>query len=643
MAAVAAEPGAAAVPTTTSTAATDDEGPPESGPCGLGLPEAPLESNRPRESGIAVELVAPRVEDGGDGEERRHVRPELEPTAGKALCETVVNDEMINNFQVDRISIDRFSPGLPVDPEGGGNVSVQAVYRSILPDPQPSAVFLHSFPAPPPVTEAGLSLAEPAEPTTNVTTDRAETAGRDRGYTVLVQPELRPGPAEDAILDGNVDRLSVPVSLDSLNPETGYAKNSAGTEESAGRGLRDSSPPCRSPKRRLMTDVVKQEESSRSEPGPEPSLGGPSLASYQDLSPGSEVRVSLDHVIDDALVVSFRLGEKVFSGVLMDVSKRFGPYGIPITVFPRRDDRSRPQMSLHSEPVTNDNPSTKQEEVTVSPPPPPHPWTSKPPPLFQEGAPYPPPLFIRDTYNQALPQPPPRKIKRPKRRYRCEEPTSIMNAIKLRPRQVLCDKCKGVVASGGQREARRGTVDLRGEEASRRRRQAEGPISSEVKRLRSDDRGRGPAADRRSSSGICVSSSSSSSSRRVLRGVASSSSSSSPSSTRMRLKLNSKKGLAKGSAGDRSKARQVLKKLARSSQPPPHRRPKDHNQNQSQTQSQDRTKAVTRAAALQNHNQKVHFTRRLQHLTGTAVSSSAHTSLPPRMRLKPQSATLKSC
>uniref|UniRef100_I3KMV3 PWWP domain containing 2A n=1 Tax=Oreochromis niloticus TaxID=8128 RepID=I3KMV3_ORENI len=184
-------------------------------------------------------------------------------------------------------------------------------------------------------------------------------------------------------------------------------------------------------------------------------------------------------------------------------------------------------------------------------------------------------------------------------RYRCEEPTSIMNAIKLRPRQVLCDKCKGVVASGGHRETRRGPVDLRSDETSRRRKAAEGPISAEVKRLRSDDKGRPPATDRRSSSGIRVSSSSPSSSRRVLRGVASSSSSA--TSSCMRLKLNSKKVLTKGSA-DRSKARQVLKTLA-----------------------------VTRAATLQNHNQKVHFTRRLQHL-----SAAASTPLPPRMRLKPQ-------
>lgn len=323
MAAVAAEPGAAAVQTTTITAAADDEGPPEPGVDDQGLSGCLLDTDEPREYGPGVELVVPRVEDVGDGEERRHVRPELEPAAGKALSDNAVNDELINSFPMDRV-MERFSPGVPSDPEGGGNVSVQAVYRSILADPQPSAVFLHSFPAPPPVTEAGLSLAEPAEPTTNVTTDRAETADRDRGYTALVQPELRPDSAEDAMYDGTAERLSV---LDNLDPDLGYSKNSAGTEEMPVRGLRDSSPPCRSPKRRLMMDTVKPEksageDSSRPEPGSEHGLGDPPLASMQDLSPGSEVRVSLDHVIDDALVVSFRLGEKVFSGVLMDVSKR---------------------------------------------------------------------------------------------------------------------------------------------------------------------------------------------------------------------------------------------------------------------------------------------------------------------------------
>uniref|UniRef100_A0A667XWF3 PWWP domain containing 2A n=1 Tax=Myripristis murdjan TaxID=586833 RepID=A0A667XWF3_9TELE len=673
MAAVAAEPGAAAVPT--AAAAADGEGQPDPGPGGPLPPRAEPEAELTREYTSVMELVAPRVEEG-DAEERRHVRPELQPAAGKALAarageeEDGDEDELLNKHAAceprDRTGLDRFSPA--AEPELGG--PVQAAYRSIITDPQPSAVFLHSFPAHPPVTEAGLSLAEPAEPTTNVTTNRAEPAGRS--YTSPVKPELRPDPdqaagiyqdaAEDAILDGTADRLSVP---DGQDLEAGCGKSraggkqgSAGAEElpgptsSAGRTLRDSSPPCRSPKRRLLDSAALKHDKS-GEGSPEPACTEPGLGSLEQLSPGSEVRVSLDHVIDDALVVSFRVGEKVFSGVLMDLSKRFGPYGIPITVFPRRD-RDRPPPSMQPQQEVNDGRDRKQEVVMAgaplpaAPPPPPPPppsqsWTSKPPPLFQEGAPYPPPLFIRDTYNQALPQPPPRKIKRPKRRYRCEEPTSIMNAIKLRPRQVLCDKCKGVVTSGGPREVRRGPTassEPRGEEASRRRRPADGGSSSVVKRLRSEreEKGGRAAADRRSSSGIRVSSSTTSSSRRVLRGVSSSPSTS--SSSRVRLKLNSKKVLAKGP--ERSKARQVLKKLARSAQPPPpHRRPRDQNQ------SQDRPKAVTRASALQSHTQKVHFTRRLQHLSAAAVvggAAHAAAALPPRMRLKPQSAaTVKGC
>lgn len=240
MAAVAAEPAAAAVLITTITAATDEEGSVEPGPVGPGLTGDPLETDGLRETGPVVQLV--RVEDDGV-EEHRHVRPEMQSS------ETGGNDEHTGSP-----TVDRFSTGIPGDPE---------VYRSIL---QPSAVFLHSFPDPPPVTEAGLSLAEPSEPSTNVTTDR--------DYRALVQPE-------DAMLD----------------PETDPGTNSAG----------------------LMTDTVKQEkptEEDFSRPGPGPDPG------HQDLTPGSEVRVSLDHVIDDALVVSFRLGEKVFSGVLMDVSKR---------------------------------------------------------------------------------------------------------------------------------------------------------------------------------------------------------------------------------------------------------------------------------------------------------------------------------
>lgn len=324
MAAVAAEPGTAAVPTTTITAATDSEGPLDSGTTATVLTGTPPETSELREYSSTVELVVSRMEDGGEGEERRHVRPELEPAAGKAFSDTAVSDELVNNYPVDRIGLDRFSPSVPGDPEGGGNVSVQAAYRSILSDSQPSAVFLHSFPAPPAVTEAGLSLAEPAEPTTNVTTNRAETADRDRGYTALSQSELRPVPADDAMSDGNVERVLV---ADNLDPDTGFSKNPSGMEELQSRGLRDSPPPCRSPKMRLLLETVKQESPTaegcfRPEAGPEPDHIAQPVVSVQDLNPGTEVRVSLDHVIDDALVVSFCVGEKVFSGVLMDVSKR---------------------------------------------------------------------------------------------------------------------------------------------------------------------------------------------------------------------------------------------------------------------------------------------------------------------------------
>lgn len=53
-----------------------------------------------------------------------------------------------------------------------------------------------------------------------------------------------------------------------------------------------------------------------------PAAPGGGEAEVPALLPGSEVRVTLDHIIEDALVVSFRLGEKLFSGVLMDLSKR---------------------------------------------------------------------------------------------------------------------------------------------------------------------------------------------------------------------------------------------------------------------------------------------------------------------------------
>ncbi|NXP44862.1 PWP2B protein, partial [Heliornis fulica] len=88
---------------------------------------------------------------------------------------------------------------------------------------------------------------------------------------------------------------------------------------------------------------------------------------------------------------------------------------------------------------------TGDEQVPpLLPPPPP----SLPPysPYF-EGAPFPRPLWLRHTYNQWVPQPPLRTVKRTKRRLaRNRHPGRlIMSTIRLRPRQVLCEKCKNTL------------------------------------------------------------------------------------------------------------------------------------------------------------------------------------------------------
>ncbi|KAK2508446.1 hypothetical protein MC885_008784 [Smutsia gigantea] len=69
------------------------------------------------------------------------------------------------------------------------------------------------------------------------------------------------------------------------------------------------------------------------------------------------------------------------------------------------------------------------------------------PPYF-EGAPFPPPLWLRNTYRQWVPQPPPRTVKRARRRLtRNRDPGRLaLSPIRLRPRQVLCEKCKSTLS-----------------------------------------------------------------------------------------------------------------------------------------------------------------------------------------------------
>ncbi|KAM6056462.1 PWWP domain-containing protein 2A isoform 2-T2 [Chlamydotis macqueenii] len=325
------------------------------------------------------------------------------------------------------------------------------------------------------------------------------------------------------------------------------------------------------------------------------------------LLPGSEVRVTLDHIIEDALVVSFRLGEKLFSGVLMDLSKRFGPHGIPVTIFPKREYKDKPEaMQLQSKPfqdeaqvkcesnaaVPDDSPLTQPSEPSIAK----SLWTSKPPPLFHEGAPYPPPLFIRDTYNQSIPQPPPRKIKRPKRKMYREEPTSIMNAIKLRPRQVLCDKCKNSVVAE-KKEIKKGgnASDSSKYEDSKKRRNES--VTTVNKKLKTDHKvdGRSQNESQKRNAVVKVSNIAHSRSRVVKVSAQANTS---------KAQLNTKKVLQSKNM-DHAKAREVLKMAKEKAQ-----------------------KKQSATSSSKNAHSKVHFTRRLQ--------NTSSGSLPPRLRLKPQ-------
>uniref|UniRef100_A0A2R9A3C4 PWWP domain containing 2A n=1 Tax=Pan paniscus TaxID=9597 RepID=A0A2R9A3C4_PANPA len=335
-----------------------------------------------------------------------------------------------------------------------------------------------------------------------------------------------------------------------------------------------------------------------------PPAGGDSTVSQ--LIPGSEVRVTLDHIIEDALVVSFRFGEKLFSGVLMDLSKRFGPHGIPVTVFPKREYKDKPEaMPLQSN-TFQEGTEVKCEAngaVRDDPSPVPHPelslaeslWTSKPPPLFHEGAPYPPPLFIRDTYNQSIPQPPPRKIKRPKRKMYREEPTSIMNAIKLRPRQVLCDKCKNSVVAE-KKEIRKGSSASDSSKYEDKKRRNES-VTTVNKKLKTDHKVDGKNQNESQKRNAVVKVSNIAHSRgRVVKVSAQANTS--------KAQLSTKKVLQSKNM-DHAKAREVLKIAKEKAQ-----------------------KKQNETSTSKNAHSKVHFTRRYQ--------NPSSGSLPPRVRLKPQ-------
>ncbi|XP_066457283.1 PWWP domain-containing protein 2B [Eleutherodactylus coqui] len=176
------------------------------------------------------------------------------------------------------------------------------------------------------------------------------------------------------------------------------------------------------------------------------------------LRVGSLVPVLLEHIVNDTLVVTLSCGERSYTGVLLDCGKTSGLFCVPPVSIPKNDDPpcnsscnsilgdanfSHPLSEMPNQdtglPVTS---NTDQVPPLLPPP-----GTAPPYPPYFEGAPFPPPVWLRHSYNQWIPQPPPRNIKRTKRRMsRNRDPGRlIMSTIRLRPRQVLCEKCKNTL------------------------------------------------------------------------------------------------------------------------------------------------------------------------------------------------------
>ncbi|XP_067858517.1 PWWP domain-containing protein 2B [Heptranchias perlo] len=176
------------------------------------------------------------------------------------------------------------------------------------------------------------------------------------------------------------------------------------------------------------------------------------------LRAGAQLSVTVEHVVSGTLVVSTNFGGSSYTGILIDMAKKSGLYGFLPNQFPKQDEF--PAVSCASEVLDGKEQSVCQTESQpcnmqlpkmpgkeqVSPLQP-LPETMPCFPPYCEGAPLPQPLVLRQTYNQWVPQPPPRTIKRTKRRMsRNRDPGKlIMSTIRLRPRQVLCEKCKNTL------------------------------------------------------------------------------------------------------------------------------------------------------------------------------------------------------
>lgn len=185
----------------------------------------------------------------------------------------------------------------------------------VLPDPRQSGLFTereeggaerrHVGAAANISTEANVSTEA------NASAELTQTNDTQHSELTELRPQLRDSAAGKPLCDpgpgAEPDRVQFAVSPLSLPaaPEAPEAGLSLGQPNGPDRGCTE----------RTMSGSPDPAASGRETAGPDRESG-------PDLRPGTQVRVSLDHVIDDALVVSFRVGHKMFSGVLMDLSRR---------------------------------------------------------------------------------------------------------------------------------------------------------------------------------------------------------------------------------------------------------------------------------------------------------------------------------
>ncbi|KAJ3610706.1 hypothetical protein NHX12_022798 [Muraenolepis orangiensis] len=251
----------------------------------------------------------------------------------------------------------------------------------------------------------------------------------------------------------------------------------------------------------------------------------------EELRAGSRLPVTIDHVINDTLVVTLTFRERSYTGILLDSDKKTGLFCLPdVTrclpdIVATKPDWPESKLDCHIPQVLSEDPAsiapiealrnpkdenTLPEDDTASVPAPcpvptPVPAGQTPYPPYFEGAPFPQPLWVRHSYSQWVPQPPPRPIKRKKRRTR-EPGHMTMSTIRLRPRQVLCEKCKNTINSdedGGSTKASRKENALqsddegkeapaksaRKEDAGKDAKRRENGVGFDNKRLRRDKRG----------------------------------------------------------------------------------------------------------------------------------------------------------